>query len=83
MKSTTIEQFMFFIGGAYIYRFNFACEHINYYVFTYCTAGLQGLAKCPNVYCKVSGMFATDPQWDQDSVATVVQPCLDLFGMDR
>ena len=45
--------------------------------------GLQELAKLPNVYCKVSGMFATDPKWDQRSVETVVKPCLEIFGMDR
>ena len=47
-------------------------------------AGLTELAQHdPNVYCKVSGMFATDPNWTQQSVTDVVQPCLDIFGMDR
>ena len=45
--------------------------------------GLEELAQFPNVYCKVSGMFATDPNWDQKSVETVAKPCLELFGMDR
>ena len=47
------------------------------------SAGLLELSQFPNVYCKVSGMFATDPQWDQKSVETVVKPCLEIFGMDR
>ena len=38
------------------------------------TAGLQEMARYPNVYCKASGMFATDPKWDQKSVDTVVKP---------
>lgn len=46
-------------------------------------AGLEELAQFPNVYCKVSGMFATDPKWDKRSVETVAKPCLELFGMDR
>ena len=28
-------------------------------------------------------MFATDPTWDQDSVTSVVKPCLEIFGVDR
>ena len=46
-------------------------------------AGLEELAKCPNVYAKVSGMFATDPKWDQQSVEDVVKPVLEIFGIDR
>ena len=45
--------------------------------------GLTELALQPNVHCKVSGVFATDPNWTQQSVADVVQPVLDIFGMDR
>jgi predicted TIM-barrel fold metal-dependent hydrolase len=45
--------------------------------------GLADLARQPNVHCKVSGVFATDPHWTQESVAEVVQPVLDLFGLDR
>ena len=46
-------------------------------------AGLTELAQQPNVYCKVSGVFATDKSWTQQSVADVVQPILEIFGMDR
>lgn len=45
--------------------------------------GLTELSLYPNVYCKVSGMFFTNPSWDQDSVTSVVKPCLEIFGMDR
>jgi len=45
--------------------------------------GLTELAQFPNVYCKVSGMFATNPQWTQDAVAGVVKPVLDIFSIDR
>lgn len=45
--------------------------------------GLTDLARQSNVYCKVSGVFATDQDWTQKSVADVVQPVLDIFGMDR
>ena len=46
-------------------------------------AGLEELAKCPNAYAKVSGMFATDPKWDQQSVEDAVKPVLEIFGIDR
>ena len=35
------------------------------------------------MYCKASGMFATDPKWDQKSVESVVKPVLEVFGFDR
>ena len=41
------------------------------------------MARYPNVYCKASGMFATDPKWDQESINTVVRPLFDIFGFDR
>ena len=45
--------------------------------------GLLEMARYPNVYCKASGMFATDPKWDQKSVDTVVKPLFEIFGFDR
>ena len=45
--------------------------------------GLAELALQPNVFCKASGMFSADPAWTQKSVADMVQPVLDTFGMDR
>ena len=45
--------------------------------------GLDELAKCPNVYCKVSGALGADPHWDQESFTKSVKPCLEAFGMDR
>lgn len=41
------------------------------------------MARYPNVYCKASGMFATDPKWDQKSVDMVVKPLFEIFGCDR
>ncbi len=46
-------------------------------------AGLQELSKCPNVYAKVSGIFATDPKWNQQSIEDVVKQVLEVFGIDR
>ncbi|XP_064404857.1 uncharacterized protein y4mH-like isoform X1 [Halichondria panicea] len=45
--------------------------------------GLQELSKCSNVYAKVSGMFFTDPKWNQQSIEDVVKPVLEIFGIDR
>ena len=45
--------------------------------------GLTELAKYPNAFCKISGMFATDPRWNKDSMAKIVLPCIEIFGMDR
>ncbi len=49
----------------------------------YMYAGLQELSKYPNVYAKVSGMFHTDPKWNQQSFEEVVKPVLEIFGIDR
>ncbi len=45
--------------------------------------GLQELSRYPNVYCKASGMFLTDPKWDQKSVDMVVKPLFEMFGFNR
>jgi predicted TIM-barrel fold metal-dependent hydrolase len=52
-------------------------------LFLFSRAGLLELARYPNVYCKASGMFATNPKWDQESVKTVVKPLFEIFGSDR
>ena len=35
------------------------------------------------MYVKVSGMFSTDPKWNQTSLESVVKPVLEIFGIDR
>ena len=35
------------------------------------------------MYVKVSGMFCTDPKWNQTSLESVVKPVLEIFGIDR
>ncbi len=55
-------------------------------VLSKCTSlcvGLQELSTCPNVYAKVSGMFHTDPNWNQKSFEEVAKPVLEIFGIDR
>ena len=47
------------------------------------SSGLTELAKYPNAYCKVSGMFATDPKWNKDTMAIIVLSCIEIFGIDR
>lgn len=50
----------------------------------YFLLGLKELAKYPNVYCKVSGMFTADPSWSvQKFIETAVKPCLEIFGVNR
>ena len=45
--------------------------------------GLTELASCSNVYLKVSGLFMTDSNWDQQSFARVVNLCTESFGIER
>lgn len=45
--------------------------------------GVTALAQHPNVYCKVSGLFLTNPQWTDKAVAEIVNPLLEIFGIDR
>ena len=50
----------------------------------YYHSGLKELAKYPNVYCKVSGMFTADQSCDiQTFVETSAKPCLEIFGINR
>lgn len=46
---------------------------------------ISQLAKCKNVYCKISGMVAkvTPGKWKADDLAPIVNHCLDEFGSDR
>ena len=47
------------------------------------TVGLEELAKCPNVYAKVSGVLFIDPKFNQTTLEGVVKPVLEIFGIDR
>jgi len=45
---------------------------------------IAALAKRPNVFCKISGIIATaKPGWTAETLAPVVNHCLDSFGPDR
>jgi predicted TIM-barrel fold metal-dependent hydrolase len=53
-------------------------------------AGLEAWAKAlarlsalPNVSCKLSGLGMFDHQWTQQSIAPIVQACMEQFGRDR
>ncbi|TML10926.1 MAG: amidohydrolase, partial [Actinobacteria bacterium] len=46
-------------------------------------AGLTQLAARPNIVCKVSGFALGDKQWTVESLAPVVNACIDIFGVDR
>eukprot|EP00731_Ephydatia_muelleri_P033619 Em0034g1a len=45
--------------------------------------GVMALAQHQNVFCKVSGLFSTNPQWTDKAVAEIVNPLLEIFGVDR
>lgn len=45
---------------------------------------IEALAKRPNIFCKISGIIATaKPGWTWQTLAPVVNHCLDAFGSDR
>lgn len=45
---------------------------------------IDGLAKTPNVICKISGIVARAPKgWTVEDLAPCVNHCLDAFGPDR
>lgn len=44
---------------------------------------LELLSALPNVSCKLSGLGMFDHQWTQQSIAPIVQTCLDQFGRER
>jgi L-fuconolactonase len=47
--------------------------------------GIDAVAACPGVMCKISGIVAFVPpgQWHAEDLAPVVNHCLDAFGPDR
>jgi L-fuconolactonase len=45
---------------------------------------MEGLAKRPNVICKISGIVARAPKgWTAEDLAPIVNHCLDTFGLER
>lgn len=46
---------------------------------------MDGLAKYPNVICKISGIIARvqEGKWEAGDLAPIVNHCLDTFGPDR
>ena len=45
---------------------------------------MEGLAKCDNTLCKISGIMARAPEgWTAEHLAPIVNHCLDTFGPDR
>lgn len=46
---------------------------------------MESLAKCDNVICKISGIVVRAPKdnWDAQTLAPIVNHCLDTFGPDR
>ena len=46
--------------------------------------GIEQLARCRNVVCKISGVIESLPKgWAAEDLAPVVNHCLDAFGPDR
>jgi predicted TIM-barrel fold metal-dependent hydrolase len=46
--------------------------------------GLERVASCKNVICKISGIVARAPKpWTADDLAPIVDHCLDSFGPER
>ncbi len=45
--------------------------------------GLRRLASYPDVYCKISGLSMFDHQWRVDSIQSIVDSCIEIFGADR
>ncbi len=47
--------------------------------------GIDAIAACPGVMCKISGIVAFVPpgQWHAEDLAPVVDHCLDAFGPER
>ncbi len=47
--------------------------------------GIDAVAACPGVMCKISGIVASVPpgRWQAEDLAPVVNYCLDAFGPDR
>jgi len=44
---------------------------------------LADLAALPQATCKLSGFGMFDANWNRDSIAPLVEGCLELFGPDR
>jgi predicted TIM-barrel fold metal-dependent hydrolase len=45
--------------------------------------GMRGLATCPNVMVKISGLGMVDHAWTVESIRPYVLETIDAFGVDR
>ena len=45
--------------------------------------GLRGLAQCPNVMVKISGLGMIDHTWTAESIRPYVLETIDAFGFER
>lgn len=45
--------------------------------------GMLLLASLPNIHCKISGLGMFDHGWSVDSIRSIVESCIDIFGAER
>jgi len=46
-------------------------------------AGLERLARLPDVYCKISGLSMFNHDWALDDIRPIVESCIEVFGPTR
>ncbi len=45
--------------------------------------GMQALAACPNVWCKISGLVVKGEPWTLAANRPIIRQAIDMFGVDR
>jgi predicted TIM-barrel fold metal-dependent hydrolase len=45
--------------------------------------GMQALAACPNVWCKISGLVVRGEPWTLAANRPIIRQTIDIFGVDR
>jgi predicted TIM-barrel fold metal-dependent hydrolase len=45
--------------------------------------GMQALADCPNVWCKISGLLVTGRPWTLEDNGPIIREAIGIFGIDR
>jgi predicted TIM-barrel fold metal-dependent hydrolase len=45
--------------------------------------GMATVAEADNVWCKISGLSMTDPDWTIESIRPFVMYCIEIFGVDK